>query len=79
MLLYDRDNTEHARGDALFATWSRMRGYPEHARTWIWTSRTFDYATMPEALSAREGCPDPILAPGKQGVWPRAWRDQRGR
>jgi 4-cresol dehydrogenase (hydroxylating) len=22
--------------------------------------------------------PDGILAPGKSGIWPRAWRDRRG-
>jgi 4-cresol dehydrogenase (hydroxylating) len=88
MLLYDRDDAEAgARVQRLFMTLvddSRRLGYPEY-RTHLdfmdVVAGTFDFGghallRLNERLKDLLD-PNGILAPGKQGVWPRRYRDHR--
>ncbi|WP_068074757.1 FAD-binding oxidoreductase [Novosphingobium lentum] len=89
MLMYDRDQPEQVANmrklfDALIAE-TAAAGYGEYRTHIGWMDKvmsTFDFnnhalrrfdETVKDALD-----PNGILAPGKQGVWPAAYRDQAG-
>jgi 4-cresol dehydrogenase (hydroxylating) len=87
MLMYDRDNADQVANirrlfDALI-TESAAAGYGEYRTHLGWmdpVADTFgfnDHAQRKLNELVKDAVdPNGILAPGKQGVWPAAWRDQ---
>jgi 4-cresol dehydrogenase (hydroxylating) len=90
MLMYDRDNPQQVSNirtlfDALIAQ-TAAAGYGEYRTHLGWmdpVARTFDFndhaqrrlnEMVKDAID-----PNGILAPGKQGVWPAAYRNQGGK
>ena len=87
MLMYDRDKPAQVTNmrklfDALIATTAEA-GYGEYRTHIGWMDKvnaTYDFngGVQRHLNEAVKDAIDPngILAPGKQGVWPSAWRDQ---